>query len=268
MYMSLCVADWTPKEAIVIVQDGIMKGMDLAKEWGFEGVEMHIALPDKDFDGFANHAAKLGLKISTIATGMAYSFEGYNFTAPDAEARKNAQQLFNKFLDGAKTMGAKVIFGLMKGPLPEGMTIPEGKDMLFESMLPCVEHAEKIGAEITIEAINRIGTDYLRTVPETYDFVNRFKSDKVSLHIDSVHMSIEDADIPFAIRACRDKIGHVHVRDVDSWYPGHSSFNFKEFMDVLKEIGYSDAVGFEYQPNPDPETAAKEGLKHIMECMK
>ena len=42
---------------------------------------------------------------------------------------------------------------------------------------------------------------------------------RILLHLDTVHMNIEEADIRQAILGAKGYVGHVHIADNDRWYP-------------------------------------------------
>ncbi len=135
--------------------------------------------------------------------------------------------------------GADVMLAIMKGLFPDGADRDEYKNIFYESLLPCVELAEKLGNDLTIEAANRFECPYLWTADETLEFVNRFDSDRVTVHLDTFHMNIEDKDMEAAIRMCKGKLGHFHVSDNDRRSPGHSHVDFKMCIDTLYDIGYT-----------------------------
>lgn len=243
--------------------------IDQAAKIGYEGVEIHVRNPFAvDFNELHDYALSKGVGITSIGTGMACGYDGHYFTNPDALARKECQRVFNGFLEGAKICdNAIVLFGLMKGPLPDDRLRELYKDILFESLQPCVETADKLGCDITIEAINRFMAAYLWSVEETMEFVERFDSPHVTIHLDTFHMNIEDKSMRDAIIRSKDRLGYFHMSDSDRCYPGHGHIDFKEIVDTLYEVGFckdDDTWAFEYESIPDTVTSAKLGL----DCIK
>jgi len=243
------------------------KCIDKAAALGFNGVELHVRSP-KEFDycELADYAAGCNLKITTIGTGMACHYDGHYLTNPNSIARKEAIDVLIRFLEaGKQSGGAAIMFGLMKGPLPDPKMREQYKKILFESLQPVVETSERLGVDLTIEAINRFQSSFLWSTDETLEFVKRFKSDRVTIHLDSFHMNIEDDDLKMSILKCKDKLGHFHFADNDRCYPGHGHIDFKAIVDALYEIGYmQNGVGaFEYDSIPDCEVSASSGLAYI-----
>lgn len=272
MIMSLAISDCVGPSSPVPLKGNLLQCMDHAKRLGYEGVELHMRNAKlNDYYEIADYAARLDMKVTTIGTGLACHADGHYLTNPYEEARKEAQQVLIDFLEAGKIVGgAAVMFGLMKGPLPDSKLRDKYTDMLYESLKPVVEAAEKFETDLTIEAINRFQTDYLWTADETLDFVNRFQSDRVTIHLDTFHMNIEDSDMERAIRICKGKLGHFHFSDSDRCYPGHGHIDFKMCVDTLYDIGYMEKGigGHEYNADPDGVTAALRGLAYINQFIR
>ena len=270
MITTLSVSDVVPKAAPCPLKGDLKWCMDKAKEIGYDGIEIHARNP-RLLNGkeLGEYAAKTGMLITTIGTGMAYAADGYNLTHPMEYRREEAINVVKGFLTvGAEMGGADVMLAIMKGALPDPSEREKYKNIFYESLLPCVELAEKLGNDLTIEAVNRFECPYLWTADETLEFVNRFDSDRVTVHLDTFHMNIEDKDMEAAIRMCGDKLGHFHCSDNDRRYPGHSHVDYEMCINTLYDIGYKGALGFEYWADPDGETAARLGLEHIKQFLR
>lgn len=270
MITTLDVSDVAPAKAPCPIKGDLKYCIDKAKEIGFDGIEIHARNP-KLLDGkeLGAYAAQKDMLITTIGTGLAYAWDGYSLTHPMFYRRQEAIEVVKGFLEvGAQMGGADVMLAIMKGAFPDGADREEYKNIFYESLLPCVEVAEKLGNDLTIEAVNRFECPWLWTADETLEFVNRFGSDRVTVHLDTFHMNIEDKDMEAAIRLCKGKLGHFHVSDNDRRYPGHSHVDFKMCIDTLYDIGYDKALGFEYWADPDGETAARLGLEHIKQFLR
>lgn len=267
MIHSVCISNCVGPTSPVPLKGDLKNCIYLAKHLGFDGVELHMRNPAlDDYHEIADRAAEVGIKITHIGTGMACYADGHYLTNPDKEALKAAQQVLIDWLEAGKVCGgAGVMFGLMKGPLPDYKKREQYKDLLYENLLPVVDAAERCCCDFTIEGVNRFQADYLWDAYETLEFVERFKSDYVSVHLDTFHMNIEDKDMREAIMICGKKLGHFHFSDNDRCYPGHSRIDYKEIVDALYDVGYYEngVGGYEFNAIPDGVTAAVRGLAHI-----
>ncbi|MBE5956278.1 MAG: sugar phosphate isomerase/epimerase [Lachnospiraceae bacterium] len=271
MIHSVAISEMVGTNYYSPLKGNLKECMKQAAELGFDGVELHVRSPKLDYAELADYAASLNLKITTIGTGMACHYDGHYMTNPNYIARQAAIDCLNQFMEAGKASGgAAIMFCLMKGPLPDPKLREFYKDMLYESLLPVVDTAERLGVDLTIEAANRFQSSYLWSTEETLDFVNRFKSDRVTIHLDSFHMNIEDPNFYESIVKCGKKLGHFHFSDNDRCYPGHGHIDFKEILLALKEIGYmKNGVGaYEYDSIPNCLESAKLGLAHIKKLEK
>jgi sugar phosphate isomerase/epimerase len=69
---------------------------------------------------------------------------------------------------------------------------------------------------------------------------------------DLFHMSIEEVDLPAAIRSSRESLAHVHLADSNRHFPGAGHTSFAEILAALREIDYSGCLALECRV-PDPE---------------
>ena len=139
----------------------------------------------------------------------------------------------------------------------------EFKKNLTDSLHKLDDLAEHYQVRLGFEIMNRFESDYLTTIAEGVEYLKKEKFQKLLLHIDTVHMNIEEAHIGDAIRAGKGYIGHVHVADNDRWYPGHAHYDFQETIQALKEIGYDGALALETNCEPDTRTCARKSLEYL-----
>lgn len=267
MIHSVAISEMVGTNYYSPLKGNIKECMKQAAELGFDGVELHVRGPKEyDYCELADYADSLNLKITTIGTGMACHYDGHYMTNPDYIARQAATDVLNQFMEaGKQSGGASIMFCLMKGPLPDPKLREFYKGILYEALLPVIDTAERLGIDLTIEAANRFQSSYLWSTDETLEFVERFQSDRVTIHLDSFHMNIEDSSFRDSILKCGKKLGHFHFSDNDRCYPGHGHIDFKEILLALHEIGYMEhGVGaYEYDSIPNCLDSARLGLAHI-----
>ena len=270
MIMSVTATDCAGPNSPCMLKGELFQCMDHARRLGFEGVELHMRNAKlNDYHELAEFAKMNEIKVTSIGTGAAYSMDGYNLTAPDKESRKEAGQVLIDFLEAGHTLGgAAVMLGLMKGRFPNPKEKEKYMNILEETLKPVVEAAEKYECDLTLEAISRFWTDCLWTAEETLDFVNRFDSDRVTVHLDTFHMNIEEKDMEQAIRICKGKLGHMHLADSNRLYPGAGHFDFETCINTLYDIGYDKAAAFEYDAKPTGIEGAMKGLAHIKQFLR
>lgn len=240
------------------LKDSIQKVADL----GYDGVEIALRDPSLvDGEDILDFTLQRGLRICAIGTGQAYGQEGLSFADSDNEIRDKA---VNRILDQialGNRWNAQVIIGLIRGVLTEN--IRRYKDYIYDCICRCIDRAEKDNVILTIEPINRYETNFLNTVEQTMEFVDKVGSSKLKILVDTFHMNIEEPSIIESIKKAQNYISHVHVADSNRWAPGMGHIDFKGIVNCLADIGYGGYLSAEILPNPDPDTASKQAIKHL-----
>jgi len=103
----------------------------------------------------------------------------------------------------------------------------------------------------------------VNTLDEGIKLIKEIGSGALKLLADTFHMNIEEKSFPEALRRARHHLAYLHFSDSNRQAPGSGLINFKEIIDVLKEIGYEGTISFEMLPIPDQFSAAKQAINEI-----
>jgi sugar phosphate isomerase/epimerase len=106
-------------------------------------------------------------------------------------------------------------------------------------------HAESLGRSILLEPLNRYESNVLPQQVDGARIVRAVGGAGIRLMSDVFHMHIEEPDLPAAIRACSDVIGHVHLADNTRKEPGSGCLDFRSVLRALRDTGYSGFLAFE-----------------------
>jgi sugar phosphate isomerase/epimerase len=265
MELSLTISATGSRFAPIVFQGDYDQWILEAASIGFRAVELHIRDPKAiDQQSILRSLQRGGITVSTIGTGQAYVDDRIFFTSPDEQIRRAAVQRLKDQVDFAAQIGARVIVGTIKGPLPE----PESERAVARTraadcLRECAEYAEKSGISFTLEAINRYETNFLNTAEETCRFIQEVGSPMVGLHLDTFHMNIEEASIEETLRKHAGKLVHIHLADSNRWPPGMGHLDFRSVLVSLRETGYQGYLGIECLPRPDARSAAEQAFQYI-----
>jgi len=151
----------------------------------------------------------------------------------------------------------------MKGFIPaeENYSLYEG--FCLEGMKRLADYGGSKGVPLYLEAINRYELNYLNTIDDTLNFLNKINSPAVKILVDTFHMNIEEPDIAQSIINCGQFLGHVHLADSNRHYPGAGHINFEAVIEALKIIGYEGYSALECMAFPSSLEAAKKGLDYL-----
>ncbi|RPJ10109.1 MAG: sugar phosphate isomerase/epimerase [Deltaproteobacteria bacterium] len=269
MKVSLTISSPGPKTAPILFRGDYAERIAEAAAIGYRAVELHIRDP-KTVDRFSiqRSVERTGVTVSTIGTGQAYGEDRIFFSSIDKEVRRAAVQRIKDQIDFASELGAKVIIGLIRGPLPElEQERAVARSRVIDCLKECADYAQKGNVQLPLEAINRYENNFLNTAEETDRFLRETGSSLLGLHLDTFHMNIEEVSIEAAIRKQAKGLIHMHLADSNRWTPGMGHLDFRSILSTLRDIGYHGYLGLECLPRPDAETAAAQALRYLEEIL-
>jgi sugar phosphate isomerase/epimerase len=232
--------------------------------WGYDGVELAIRDPGLvDADELLRVVSAHGLQVPAIGTGQAWGEEGLSYTDPDPDVRAAAIARTISHVPFAARTGAVIIIGLLRGIVKPGVDHAQAMDWLVEALQQCCARARPHGVRLALEPINRYETTLINNLAQGLELLERVGADNMGLMPDTFHMNIEDAVIEDSLRACGDRIFHVHVADSNRWYPGAGHLDFRSILDTLYATGYQGYVSGEFMPLPDADTSAQESIAYL-----
>lgn len=206
------------------------------------------------------------VKPATICAG----FRGCPLDA-DRKEREKASEDIHRLLRTAGDLGmvGLIMVPIFGGPrlpdlLPLATAIQLEKDLTLKQFEEWGRTAEQAGTCLLLEPLNRYETHLVRTLRDGTEICAKVGNPHIKIMADFFHMSIEEADIPAAIRAAGNYIGHVHLADSNREMPGLGHTDFKSGFDALKEIGYGGYMALECgNPNPDKQAGLKQSADFL-----
>ncbi len=264
MKLSLSIAHKAPESAPFVLRGPYVESLRKAAALGYDAVEIHIRDPwELEIEQILKVCREEGLTVSTLGTGLGYVVDKLSLTHPEAKVRQEAVKRLLDHIQVASYFGAGVIIGSMRGVIGEAGQFKQYEGYAAEGLALCLEKAKECGVTLFLEAINRYETNFLNTAEEGLDFLARFNSPYLKLHLDTFHMNIEEADFSESIKKAGEALGHVHFADSNRLYPGRGHIDFKEIIIALRDIAYNGYIALECLPYPSPEEAAAGALKYI-----
>ncbi len=229
---------------------------------GYDGVELAVRDPVQlDAQAVLRAVRGAGLEVPAIGTGQAYIKDGLDLSHPDEGIRARASERVETHIHLAAQMGAAVIVGLLRGRISGDRAATDGR--LADSLHRLLPVAEREHVSILFEPVNRYETDYLMTVEDVLQFIQRIGSPVLGVLADTFHMNIEEASIEDSLRRAGPRLRHVHVADSNRRAPGWGHLDFSKILSVLHEIGYRAYLSAEILPHPDPHAAARQAVRHL-----
>jgi len=241
----------------------IAEAMREAKAAGFEAIELCLAdggsLPlnatQKECEKLRKQAEKVGIAISSVATGIWW---GYNFSSPTPAEREKAVAAAKKAVQITRWLGTDAlltipgavdVFFNPSAPVLPYDTVMERAKAGVKAVLPAAEEAK------VILAIEPVWNKFLLSPMEMANFVDAFQSQWIGVYFDVGNV------MPYGypeqwIRILGKRIRRVHLKDFKRAVGTAEGFcdllegdvNWPEVVKALKEIGYDGYLTAEMIP--------------------
>jgi len=250
--------------AFVVFREDLSTGIRKAWELGYDGVELALANAEEiNVAAINSLIKKYGIEIPVISTGRVFSEAHLWFTHPEEKIRDKAIQRMKDIIEIASQCKANVNIGRVRGNIPENRPRKEAEERFFSTLMECSDFAALRGVQLLLEPVNRYETNFINSLEESVEIVDKLNRENIKLMPDTFHMNIEDASIVDSVKKAGDKIGYVHFADSNRWPPGQGHLNFSQIIAALKEIGYEGYITVEAVPKPNPDKAAKMAISFL-----
>ncbi|MFE9646366.1 TIM barrel protein [Streptomyces sp. NPDC006365] len=168
--------------------------------------------------------------------------------------------------DFARSLGCKALNALY-GNRVEGVDPAEQDALALENLQFAARAADRIGASLLIEALNRPESPLypLVSAPAAVGIVDKVNEatglGNARFLMDLYHLSMNGEDLPSLIERYATKTGHVQIADNPGrGAPGTGALPLEELLDQLGKAGYEGWVGLEYKPGDRPSAQAFDWL--------
>ncbi len=157
--------------------------------------------------------------------------------------RANGVKYIKDMVDLSVKIGTKVIVGPIYSACGKARPLtPEEKKQQWawavENLKIAADYAGEHGIQLGVETLNRFETDFINTVEQGLELIDRIGYDNVGFLLDTFHMNIEESDIPAAIRAAKGKILDLHTCANNRGTPGEDNFNWQAIAAAVKDAEY------------------------------
>ncbi|MFH1823763.1 MAG: sugar phosphate isomerase/epimerase family protein [Candidatus Firestonebacteria bacterium] len=243
----------------------LKEAINEAKKYGFEGIELcmfeegevSLKTTKSDCESFLNEAKKAGICISSLATGIFWS---YNLGSSKKADREKAGKVVEKMLELASYLKVDTILvvpgavDVFFNPSAEIVSYDDVYNRVKEGLKKLVPIAEKYKVCIGLE---NVWNKFFLSPVEVKDFVDSFKSNYLGVYFDVGNV------LPFGypeqwIKILGKRIKKVHLKDFRfaCGHGGTNGFvdllegdvNWPEVIKALKEVGYDGYLVAEMIP--------------------
>lgn len=239
----------------------------IATDQGFDAIEFWN-WDNKDMEAIKKTTDELGIEIATFQSNR-----GGTLINPDH--RKVFIAGIQESLDKAVEIGTNKMF-ILTDELGDDRSVkfqfPDlSNEDKYESVLDGLKEiapiAEKAGIILVLEPLNSLVDHagyWLKSSEVGFGLIRKVNSPNIRLLFDIYHQQISEGNIINSLTNNLDLIGHIHVADVPGRHqPGTGEINFQNVLKKLRETGYQQYVGLEFEPTTHSKEVAAAALKMI-----
>ncbi|MFX0048072.1 MAG: sugar phosphate isomerase/epimerase family protein [Candidatus Hermodarchaeota archaeon] len=258
------------KSSIKDVNNKFTSLCKLLKSLNYDGIELSLLEPEKiDVKKIIEIKDSYQMEIPALGTGSTFIRFGYSLGDTQEFIRKKAIERMKKYIEFARETQSKVIIGLIRGRYKHDSNPQKERLNIISSLKKCCSLAESNNIQLLFEPINRFEIDSYHTISESVQLIEEIGSNKLKLLIDSFHIYLEEDPVYIweYLKEIVHYIGHIHLADTTRRAPGSGHFDFKTFLNIFKNLGYSDYVSVETIMKPSFELVAKNSSEYLRKIL-
>ncbi|MFO7899164.1 MAG: sugar phosphate isomerase/epimerase family protein [Planctomycetota bacterium] len=260
--VAVATADAMP-DAFVVWR-GIESSIRKAAEFGYDGIELALKTADQvDPDRIEGLLAEHGVECPCVSTGQVFAGLGLYFTTTDPAKRADVVHVFRDTIDLAAALGAMVNIGRARGFVEDGETRAAAEERFIDVARELAAYAEPKGVTLVLEPVNRYEINFVNSVAEGAELLEKVGAPNLKLMPDLFHMNIEDPSLGGVLEEHAQHVAYVHFADSNRLAPGQGHTDFRAVLESLKRIGYDGWGSVEILPKPDPDTAARQAIEYL-----
>jgi sugar phosphate isomerase/epimerase len=253
------------------IQDRLLPGatlrekFDNARRYGFEAIE----LSQQPFED-AEIALREHIPISAICGG----YRGW-LIDPDPEQIRLARKDLAHLVSLAGELGTGCVVVPIWGRTRNLPNIGTGRardadELIFvEGMRALASRAERAGAKLYIEPINRYQNDLCVTIADALRLRERIGSPSVFVMGDVFHMNIEEADLGVALESAGKWLAYVHLADSQRHEPGRGHLDLAPVFAALARLKYRGYASYELAAlSGDADTVLLASVEYVQSKMR
>lgn len=225
--------------------------LDLAKELGFDGMELTLFDPESFPTAEVGERSRLlGLHVNTCI-GLSAK---HNLISPDSQIRRAGIEFMKTLVDLTQQLEAENLTGVNYagwGYLTGKMRTQQEWDWGVEAFREICRFAKQnTDVVLCTEVVNRFESHFLNIATDAVRFIEDVGEPNVRVQLDTFHMIREEDSFADAVKICGMQLGYVHACESQRGIPGTGLVPWEEFYRTLRSVGYNGWITIEsFDPN-------------------
>lgn len=238
--------------------------------WGYSGISVfadRAGWDDEKLDELINLEQKTGVRPCEF---LFMSPDGGKLMSDNPAERAATLALYTEAAAVCARIGAVTEIEYVLGPQNPLPLFDIYKQMTHTQEAAFLEAYRAIAkpvagttATVLLEGINRYESPYMNSIRDCKRVADKSGIAEAGVLADFFHMSIEEDNIPDAIRAMNGSIRHVHLGDSNRKTPGLGSIDWRAGFKALKDQGYDGFLNLECSTMGAPEKALPQAAEFL-----
>jgi D-psicose/D-tagatose/L-ribulose 3-epimerase len=197
-----------------------------------------------DAGALARVFAEHGIAPITIAGGQG---GGADVSAEDPDERAAGAAALRSIVDLTAALGGDQMNGVPYGPFgpPAGPTSRAAVERSAREVGAIADYAHERGITMTFEVLNRYETSLVNTAAQAVAYVGMSGSEHLRIHLDTFHMTVEEADMSEAIRTAMPVLGYLELGQSGRGLLSTGAVDIPEIVRAALDDGYAGRWGVE-----------------------
>jgi len=224
--------------------DEFQKSLKTLQDFGFYGVELNIAHPNKaDLADIQSFLQDFDLKLTMFASGLTAKTYNLSLSSDDPEVRQRSVKKCQAMIDFVEGTDAGIIVGFLKGTAVQD--VHQAREHFSKSLQQISPYAADKKVQILIEATNRYESAVANSLEDTVDLIKDLQNPFIRILPDTFHMNIEEADEFAVLTKYANDYNSIHISDNNRHFPGFGAIKFNELIQFLKTHNYQGGLAIE-----------------------
>ncbi|MFS0724342.1 sugar phosphate isomerase/epimerase family protein [Paenibacillus sp. 1P07SE] len=243
---------------------------------GIEAIELWAGAPhlymghasDASLDSIRKEIERRGLKL------ICYTPEQcqypYNIAAKEDDLRSRSMTYFQRSLEAAARLGSGMFqtvpgWGYFDEPSEDAW------ERARESLAVLAARAGELGITMTLEPLERRGTNVITNLPQLRRMLGEVGSPHLKVIIDTCPMAAAGESFNDYFQAFGEDVRHIHFVDSQHRSWGEGSFSAETFLRDIEGHGYEGYLTLEICARNtfiDPTAAVRKSLEHLELAME
>ncbi len=264
MKVAVAAATSQAPPSAFVVWRGLEESITKAAEFAYDGIELALESADQvDLDRLRGLLDRRGLSCPCISTGQVFAGLHLYFTTRDPAEREEVVRVFQAIIDLAAELDAMVNIGRARGFVGEDEGKEDAEERFVEVARRIAAYAAPKGVTLILEPVNRYEINFVNSVGEAAELLEKVGAPNLGLMPDLFHMNIEDPSVAGELERHAERIKYVHFADSNRLAPGEGHTDFDAVFAALRRAGWDGWISVEILPEPDPDTAARRAVDFL-----